>query len=143
MPSTQVSAKRLGNTFKIKYSELYHPCFPLICFIITKLLIFATVFGDILCIVISNRLRLKLQSIINYLEGQVQVNNVVSTTKRKPIADITSISVMTNSTLSWQIICNETREIRRLAIESSSLLSPVILNSLTVYLFILLSNVSF
>lgn len=132
------------DAFKLHYSEIYHPLLISICYVIGKISVFAAVYGDIVCIIVSNRLTSKLQSIINHFEYELSLNVNSSTPKSKKIAEITTLTVMTNchSTISWQIIYNEIRSIRKLTIESSSLLSPLLFNSLMVYLFILLCDVS-
>lgn len=132
------------GAFKLNYSEIDHPFLISICYVIGKISVFAAVYGDILCIIVSNRITSKLQSIINHFECKLPLKVNSNTPKSKKIAEITKLTVMTNchSTISWQIIYNEIRSIRKLTVESSNLLSPLLLNSLMVYLFILLCLVS-
>lgn len=72
----------------------------------------------------------------------MQLNVISSTTKSKQIAEMTSITSNYNSNVSWQTIYNEISEIRKLAIETSKFLSPVLLILLMVYMFTLVHNVS-
>ncbi len=132
------------NTLHPHYSFLCHPGIMFICYMIPKISTFAIIYGDILCIVLSYKISAKLHHIIYHLEGQLQLNVISRTTKSKHIAEMASIRTNYDSKIpSWQTVYNEISDIRKLTIETSKFLSPVLLISLMVYMFTLVHNVSF
>lgn len=117
-----------------------------LCFFyaISKITTFAAVYGDILCIVLSYIISSKLEWILANLEISLQVDATSTTSNASNIKQIgkTVVKSTHELTIDWHTLYKEIREIRKLTIETSKFLSPLLLISLMVDLFLIVRAVS-